>query len=224
MHQKIYLAELESEFKKNGVSAIAASQKAYMRHQFDFFGLKTTERRQVQRPFLVAKYLPKKNALPILIQSLWEKPERDFQLFGQELAFTYTSQLEKNDLALFEYMITHKSWWDTVDFIAVKLVGTYFKKYPELKEETTDKWLASNNIWLQRSALLFQLKYKDEINTKLLSKTILALVGSKEFFINKAIGWVLREYSRKNPNWVIAFATKTPLSNLSKKEAMRLLH
>ncbi|MCK0157550.1 DNA alkylation repair protein [Cellulophaga sp. F20128] len=224
MHQKFYITELESEFKKNGVSAIAAEQKAYMRNQFNFCGLKTGERRQLQRPFLVAKYLPIKKELPILIKALWEKPERDFQLFGQELAFKYITQLEKNDLTLFEYMITHKSWWVTTDFISVKLVGAYFKKYPELKEGITDKWVATNDIWLQRSALLFQLKYKEEIDTNLLSKTIYALVDSKAFFINKAIGWVLREYSRTNPNWVTAFAAKTPLSNLSKKEALRLLN
>jgi len=85
------------------------------------------------------------------------------------------------------------------------------------------KWLLSNNIWLQRSALLFQLKYKENIDTVLLSATINSLLGSKEFFINKAIGWILREYSKTNAIWVMEFANKTALSSLSKKEALRLI-
>ena len=120
-------------------------------------------------------------------------------------------------------MVTHKSWWDTVDFIAVKLMGAYFITYPDQKKVCISKWLKSNNIWLQRSALLFQLKYKSAIDTQLLSSSINYLLGSKEFFINKAIGWILREYSRTNPIWVMAFVDKTALSNLSKKEALRLI-
>lgn len=83
--------------------------------------------------------------------------------------------------------------------------------------------MKSGNIWLQRCALLFQLKYKKETDTTLLSDTINILLGSKEFFINKAIGWILREYSRTNPEWVIAFTEKTALNSLSKREALRLV-
>jgi 3-methyladenine DNA glycosylase AlkD len=90
-------------------------------------------------------------------------------------------------------------------------MGTYFKKLPEEREKYSKKWIGSNNIWLQRSALLFQLKYKQEIDTYLLARTINSLLGSKEFFINKAIGWVLREYSRANPIWVRTFVNKTKL-------------
>ena len=85
------------------------------------------------------------------------------------------------------------------------------------------KWLESGNIWLQRSALLFQLKYKEDIDTQILSSIINYLLGSKEFFINKAIGWILREYSRTNPSWVVGFVERTALNPLSKKEALRLL-
>ncbi len=82
----------------------------------------------------------------------------------------------------------------------------------------------SENMWLQRSALLFQLKYKDQVDTELLSYTINSLLGSKEFFINKAIGWSLRQYSKFNPTWVLEFENKTALEKLSRKEALRLLN
>ena len=102
-------------------------------------------------------------------------------------------------------------------------MGSYFKKFPEQRAESVQKWLDSGNIWLQRCALLFQLKYKEEIDAKLLSHVIQSLLGSKEFFINKAIGWVLREYSRTNPTWVVSFVEVHTLHNLSKREALRLL-
>ena len=218
-----FINTLEIEFEKHKNAKIALEQKAYMRHQFQFYGLKATVRREIQKPFFIKEYLPQKSEIEHIIKTLWEKPQREYQLFAQELAFKYVKQLELKDINLFEFMVSNKSWWDTVDFIANKLMGEYFKTFPNQKEKYVTKWLKSNNIWLQRSALLFQLKYKNKIDTVLLSSTINSLLNSKEFFINKAIGWVLREYSRTNPNWVIEFVNNTELSTLSKKEALRLL-
>ncbi|QCX38196.1 DNA alkylation repair protein [Aureibaculum algae] len=215
---------LAIEFQQQANPTIAVAQKAYMRGQFEYFGLKTDTRRAIQKPFLIKAYLPEKKELTTLVKILWLKPQRDFHYFAQELVFKYVKQFEKEDIALLEYMVRHNSWWDTVDYIAVKLMGSYFKKFPEQRVTYCSKWLQSDNIWLQRSALLFQLKYKTEMDTQLLSSTITSLLGFKEFFINKAIGWVLREYSRTNPDWVITFVDKTKLSNLSKKEALRLLN
>lgn len=218
-----FINTLELEFAQHANRKIALEQKAYMRNQFEFHGIKSTERREIQKPFFIKEFLPEKEELDNIVKSLWEKPQRDYQYFSQELAFKYVNQLEKKNIKLFEYMVTHKSWWDTVDFIAAKLMGEYFKKFPEQRAATIKKWLNSNNIWLQRSALLFQLKYKENLDTVLLSSVINSLLGSKEFFINKAIGWILREYSKTNPKWVLEFANKTALSNLSRKEALRLI-
>jgi 3-methyladenine DNA glycosylase AlkD len=218
-----FIETLEIEFQKNENVQIALEQKAYMRNQFEYYGLKAPERRKVQAPFLVRQYLPEKKELHKIVKRLWQKPQRDYQYFSQELVFKYVKQLEKSDMSLFEYMVTYKSWWDTIDFIAVKLMGAYFKMYPEEIETYIEKWLKSNNIWLQRCALLFQLKYKEELDTNLLSYIINSLIGSKEFFINKAIGWVLREYSRTNPKWVVELVGKTELNPLSKREALRLI-
>ena len=218
-----YIDALEIELERKSNPKVALEQKAYMRNQFEFYGLKTNERREIQKPFLIKQYLPNKSELSTIIKLLWIKPQRDFHHFAQELTFKYVNQLEKKDIKLFEYMVMHKSWWDTVDFIANKLMGAYFKIYPEQKHQYVEKWLKSNNIWLQRSALLFQLKYKEDLDTELLNSTINSLLGSKEFFINKAIGWVLREYSRTNPEWVIEFVNKTELSVLNNREAMKLV-
>lgn len=218
-----FIETLETELKRNSNCKIALEQKAYLRNQFEFYGLTATKRREIQKIFLIAEYLPEKRELTKIIKEFWKKPQREYQYFSQELAFKYIKQLEKKDIELFEFMVLHKSWWDTVDYISNKLMGAYFKKYPEQKEKYVKKWLKSNNIWLQRSALLFQLKYRDDLDIGLLSFIIHSLLGSKEFFINKAIGWVLREYSRTNPNWVAEFVNTTELNTLSKKEALRLL-
>lgn len=218
-----FIKHLEIEFQNNKNVKIALEQKAYMRNQFEFYGLKTEERRKIQQPFFVKEFLPNKKELDILVKQLLAKPQRDFHYVAQELVFKYTKQFEIDDVELLEYMVIHNSWWDTVDFIAVKLVGNYFKLFPSQKEILVSKWLKSNNIWLQRTALLFQLKYKNDIDVELLSYTISHLLNSKEFFINKAIGWILREYSRTNPNWVLKFVEDTQLNSLSKREALRLI-
>lgn len=218
-----FIETLESEFIKNSNAKIALEQNAYLRNQFEFYGLSATKRREIQKPFFIKEYLPEKRDLNSIIIELWSKPQREYQYFAQELVFKYIKQLKEKDIELFEFMVMDKSWWDTVDFISVKLMGEYFKNYPEQKDKYLQKWLNSNNIWLQRSALLFQLKYKNDLNPILLSAIVNSLTGSKEFFINKAIGWVLREYSRTNPNWVTEFVDTTKLNALSKKEALRLL-
>lgn len=220
---KEFVDSISEEFIRNQNLTIAAEQKAYMRDQFEFFGIKATERREIQKPFLVKAYLPSKEELPDLIRTLWTKPQREFHLFGQELVFKYTKQFESGDMELLEFMVTHQSWWDTVDYIAVHLMGNYFKKFPEKRKSYVDKWLQSGNFWLQRCAILFQLKYKTAIDTELLKHVINSLLGSKEFFINKAIGWVLREYSKTNPDWVEDFVSQTDLHSLSRKEALRII-
>lgn len=218
-----FIDALTQEFQQHGNAKIAEEQKAYMRDQFEFFGIKAPNRRNIQKPFLVKDYLPPKEELSDLIKTLWKKPEREFHLFAQELVFKYIKKFEKNEMSLLEHMVIHQSWWDTVDYIAVHLMGNYFKKFPEERKSYVDKWLKSENIWLQRCALLFQLKYKTDLDTELLVYAITSLLGSKEFFINKAIGWVLREYSKTNPDWVEDFVYHTELHSLSRKEALRII-
>jgi 3-methyladenine DNA glycosylase AlkD len=218
-----FIKKIELEFIKHADPEIAAEQKAYMKNRFEFYGIKTPVRREIQKPFLQKQSLPPKNKAASIIQILWKKPEREYQYFAQELAQKYLRQLEMADINLFEYMITHKSWWDTVDLIATKLVGKYLTVFPERRNKIIVKWISSGNIWLQRTTLLYQLHYKEKLDKEFLAYIINSLSGSEEFFINKAIGWVLREYSKTNPDWVAAFTQKAELNSLSRKEALRLI-
>jgi len=219
-----FVETLESELQKFSDPQKAAELSAYMRDQFDFFGISTILRREIQKPFLIREYLPAKKDLQTIVKLLWLKPQREFQYFSQELVYHYISQPEIYDIQLYEFMAVNKSWWDTVDYISNKLMGQYFITYPDQTHYHIKKWLHSDNIWLQRSALLFQLKYKEDLDKELLSYIIHSLLGSKEFFINKAIGWVLREYSRTDPHWVINFVASNQLDTLSKREALKLIN
>lgn len=218
-----FIQTLQSEFEFNADAKIALQQKAYLRDQFQFYGIKTPVRRSIQKPFLIKEYLPPKENLDGLVRTLWKRPEREYHYFAQELSFRYQKQFEVDDIALFKFMITHNSWWDTVDFIATKPIKVYFKKFPNQRDTYIKKWLSSNNIWLQRTCLIFQLLEKEKTDIRLLKKIIHELLGSQEFFINKAIGWALRDYSRTDPDWVSKFAESTDLHPLSKREALKLL-
>lgn len=223
MDANIFLNTLEKEFNNHSDPMIAEAQKAYMRNQFEFYGLTANQRRIIQKPLFKA-YTSSINKKPQeLIETLWMKKERDYQYCAQELIMKNTKQFKVEDITLFEFMIINKSWWDTIDFLAPKILGKYFKLYPEKIEPQIEKWLSSNNIWLKRSCLLFQLKYKQNLNTKLLTHIISSLVGSKEFFINKAIGWILREYSKTNQEWVCHFIKTKKLHKLSEKEGLKFI-
>lgn len=218
-----FVNTLTAVFEAKADPKIASQQSAYLRDQFLFYGLKTPVRREIQKPFLVKEFLPPKKELERLVRRLWNSPQREYHYFAQELTQKYTKHFEENDIFLFEFMITNNSWWDTVDFIATKLIKGYFKKFPHQRDVYIEKWIASDHVWLQRTCLLFQLMEKGETDTKLLKDVIVSLLGSKEFFINKAIGWVLRDYSKTNSKWVKEFVESTPLHPLSEREALKLM-
>jgi 3-methyladenine DNA glycosylase AlkD len=219
-----YIAALEEEFRTAANPKRAEKQAAYMRDQFPFFGIMSTERKEILKPFLNKENRPPKTDLSMVVKTLWQKPEREYQYAAQELAAKYLRHSDKRDIDLFEWMITTKSWWDTVDFIASTIVGNYFKHFPDQLPEKNEDWLHSGDIWLQRTTLIFQLKYKEKVDEQLLVDNIRRLNGTNEFFINKAIGWALREYGKVNPEWVSDFTNQNNLSNLSRREALKRLN
>jgi 3-methyladenine DNA glycosylase AlkD len=119
-------------------------------------------------------------------------------------------------------MITHNSWWDSVDSTNTHVIGKFFLTYPEFINEYTFKWNCSSNKWLQRMSILFQLMYKAQTNTTLLTEYIEYTQLEEDFFIRKAIGWALRSYANTDAKWVVKFVKSHPqLSNLSKREALK---
>lgn len=219
-----YIHTLKETFSAHSNPVIAKGQKAYLKDQFEFFGIKTPLRKEIQKPFLDKEHLPSKKDAESIVRICWQSEEREFQMFAQELWAKYKRNIEAKDIALLEWMITHKSWWDSVDFIATHLVGAYFLKFPEEKMKFVSKWCKSDHLWLRRTAIIFQLKYKKNVDLEVLTFAIEKNIGTKEFFLNKAIGWSLRDYSRVDSSWVLDFVEAHPaLSNLSIREATRLI-
>lgn len=212
---------INESFEAERDAVNAAKMKAYMKNQFDFFGIKSEKRKQIFKPFLheVNHIKPVDNEF--FIKELWRAPQRELQYCAMEFLLKYKSNWQKDSILLIEYMIISKSWWDTVDFIASNLAGAYFKKFPDQLHATFEKWNQSDNLWLNRSAIIFQLKYKNEVDTDLLSKAILRWSQSNEFFHQKAIGWALRQYAKYQPEWVINFVASNELKPLSKREALK---
>ncbi|MDP2236071.1 MAG: DNA alkylation repair protein [Bacteroidales bacterium] len=216
-----YMKNLEDQLRMQGNSDIALGAKAYLRNQFEFFGVKAPERRNILAEFIKSYGLPKQTDFVPVMKSAWEHPCREMQYAAMELSFKMKKHFTIDSNDLLEFLICNKSWWDTVDYISPNLVSNYFILFPEKKDETLERWMISGNIWLQRSCLLFQLKAKEKTDVALLYSLIRRLSTHPDFFIRKAIGWALREHAKRNPESVKLFVDSIELSGLSKREALK---
>lgn len=216
-----YLNEVKKVLKAEANPEDAIHQKSYMRDKFEFFGIKANPRRKATREFMKNDGRPDYSNLVVVVKRLWELPEREFQYFGQELVEQYRDDYDREIIGLLEDMIINKSWWDTVDMIAKRLIGSYFLKFSDQRSDYLSKWISSDNIWLQRTAILFQLGYKENTDIELLFEIINQLKGIDEFFIQKAIGWALREYSKIDGAIIIEFINNNQMSALAEREALK---
>lgn len=217
-----YTKSLKLFFEEHANPLNAAPMKKYMRDQFEYLGIKSPQVTALLREFIKSNGLPPLENLDLISRELWALPQREFQYIAMNLIGRYEKKLEPEFVETLEYLITAKSWWDTVDLLAGHYVGTMFKKYPKVKEKYLKKWRKSENMWLRRTTLLFQLGYKKETDFDLLTKIIKENLGSDEFFINKAIGWALRQYAWINPSIVKKIVKTTKeLHPLSRREALK---
>ncbi|GAA3190009.1 DNA alkylation repair protein [Dactylosporangium siamense] len=204
--------DIAAAFREHAAPGQAAAMRAYMRDQFEFLGLPSPLRRQLSKPFLKDEH-PLRTA-----QACWAMPEREFQYFACDLLARHARTLTPDDLPALKTLITTKPWWDTVDALAANVVG------PVVRADQTpmDAWIGDDDLWVVRTAILHQLRYKAATD----SARLFAYTGQhrhhKDFFIRKGIGWALREYARTDPAAVRRFVADHPdLSGLSKREALK---
>ncbi|WP_102028376.1 DNA alkylation repair protein [Salirhabdus sp. Marseille-P4669] len=214
---------LVSEFEKHQNTANAVPMEKYMKNRYPFLGIKTPLRREIMKKFYKETGLLKEPFHKGFVLDLWELEEREYQNAALDYIDRSLKKLEKEDITLIEQLITTKSWWDTVDTLATKAVGKIAKDNPSVIQEKIEDWAYGEHLWLRRTAILFQLKYKENTDEELLYRFIKQNADSKEFFIQKAIGWALREYSKTNPHSVKQFIEKTPLQRLSIREGSKYL-
>jgi 3-methyladenine DNA glycosylase AlkD len=219
-----YVKKLKTLFEKNADPSQAPAMKKYMRDQFEYLGIKTPQSAALQKEFYARHGLPEVNSLDPILRDLWSLPQREFQYVAAGLMGRLNKHLPPEFIETIEYLITTKSWWDTVDSIAGNTVGVHFKRYPAIRRKYLARWRASEDFWLRRTTILFQLNYGDETDFDLLCELVRENLGSKEFFINKAIGWALRQYARTDPEAVRRFVKATKdLHPLSRREAIKHL-
>jgi len=217
-----FIQQLENAFQENSNPENALAMAKYMRNYFSFYGIKTDQRR------LVFKSIWSENQIEVSAHSreialqLFLKPERELHYCGLEILI---KQLKRNyrieDIQLIEKLLITNSWWDSVDTISKNILGQYLLEHPQEIEKVIERFSNSDNMWLNRSAILFQLGFKQKTNFDLLKSECEKHKNSNEFFIQKAIGWALREYAKTNPQAVKNYVANTNLKNLSQKEALK---
>ena len=216
------LLDLITDLEENHNELLAESMSKYMQDKFRFLGVRGATRTEIYK-----KYFPDARKTKTIdwdfVENCWNKEEREFQYAVVYYLKAMQKFLKREDISRLKYLIVTKSWWDTVDLLA-KVVGSLIiriKGYDQIMLE----WSKDSNIWLRRVAILYQLSLKDKVDKQVLDKILVNNLGDSEFFINKAVGWVLRDYSKYNPEWVREFIKKNKenMANLSIREASKYI-
>ena len=213
--------ELVKELKAVANLDDAVAMKAYMKNKFEFLGVKTPARRKLTKAFF------KQHTDSVIdwnfINEAWKNPYRELQYTALDYLEIRKKLLTPSDLPRLKKLAQTKSWWDTIDFLD-RLVGSIIARFPETKEIIV-AWSCDEDIWLRRLAIDYQLLRKEKTDTELLEKILVNNLGRTEFFINKAIGWALRDYSKTNPDWVRDFIERhqTEMAALSIREGSKYL-
>ena len=221
MDASSFVKHIQREFQEHSNPEAAQKMAAYMKGKFSFYGVSSPVRKELCKN-IYQEYGVPNNAIDA-VRMLWAEPKRELHYVAQELLMKAKKQWQEHYLEDIESLITCNSWWDTVDHLASNVVGEYFKKWPEGKQETIRRWNASDNMWLVRTSIIFQLKYKENVDEGLLTECILNHTSDKEFFIKKAIGWSLRQYAKYNEPWVVEFLDNYEMQPLSRREASKNL-
>jgi 3-methyladenine DNA glycosylase AlkD len=212
---------LFDEMEKNKNAEQAVKMAAYMQNKYVFLGIPKPKLKEIIKPYI--KEGKKHDIDWKFINLCWKKNYREAQYVAMEYLDSLSKLLTDDDLSQLKKLIVTKSWWETADTIDA-MVGEIILRNKNLEKEML-KWSKDENIWVRRVAIDFQQKYKEKTNQKLFEQIIVNNFGTDEFFINKAIGWSLREYSKVNKKGVKDFINKykKQLHKLSIKEASKYL-
>jgi 3-methyladenine DNA glycosylase AlkD len=215
------LEQLISSFERNADTHKADAMSAYMKHHFVFYGIPSPLRKTLQSEIFNSFKLNSQQDLLIAVKFLWDKPERECHYAAIELLAKNKKLWSPECINFFESLLISNSWWDSVDTLCGQVIGPMFKRYPQLRYQTIEQWKHSDNMWLRRVCIIHQLSYREATDLDLLTEMVFINAGSNEFFIQKAIGWALRQYAKTDPEWVLRFVDVNTLKNLSKREAVK---
>lgn len=218
-----WVTAVKEKFQQNANPEYAQQMAAYMKYHFPYLGLGTPLRKTLLLDIKSQTAEPQLNELESVILELWAMEEREFQYVALYLLQKNLNKLTPKNIPFILELIPQKSWWDTVDALAGSIISGILKKHPNELIPLIEPCISSNNFWINRTAIIAQLKFHKITNTDFLTQAIVPHISNKEFFLRKAIGWSLRQYAKSNPHWVIDFVNQyeDQLSGLSKREALK---
>lgn len=217
-----FISDLTQLYTTEANESNAVAMFKYMKGHFKFFGIKTEQRRFLHKHAYENNIAEVKEKAREIARELYAKPEREYHYSAIEILIkVLKKKYRRDDISLIEHLLVTNSWWDTVDVIAKYILGEYVKQYPEAIPIVIERFSLSDNMWLNRSAILFQLGYKKDTDIQLLFRECLKHKQSKDFFIQKAIGWALREYGKVDAEAIREFVAEAGLKPLSTREALK---
>jgi len=219
------LKYVDQELAANADPERAPQMAAYLKTDMAFYGVTSPQRKPIARHLKTAYAPETRKEYETVIRALWARPTREEKYLALDYATAHRSMVQPASLALYETLVREGAWWDFVDHIASHLVGGAFQKDRPAVEPTIRRWIDDPDMWIRRTAILSQLRHKEETDQDLLFGLCLKRCHEKEFFIRKAIGWALRSYARVAPDEVTAFLVehRAELSGLSFREAAKHL-
>lgn len=199
----------------------AAQMAAYMKDHFVFLGVHTPQRRALSKPFIAGFAGAGDQRLLAVATQLWSMPEREFAYVAADLLRRWSRALDPTSLEALRTLVTTRSWWDGVDPLA-HVVGRVVRAHPDAAV-VMDRWATDEDLWVVRVAILHQLGWKDAAQPERIFGYCVEQAGHPDFFVRKAIGWALRDLSRRFPDQVRAFvdAHRHELSPLSIREGTK---
>lgn len=216
-----YAGLLAAWLRREADADRAPAMEAYLKGQFRCLGIAAPRRRELQKTFYTAHGLPEQKQWEAVVRALVCMEERELQHAGLELMYDRRRGWTAAAGPLIEWCVLQHSWWDTVDFIAIKCLGHYCRAFPEEGMVLVKKFIGSEDLWLKRSAIIYQNGYKKKTDERILYRNIRQCTEIRYFFIEKAIGWALREYAKVNIESVKLFVESTSMSALSRREALK---
>jgi alkylated DNA nucleotide flippase Atl1/3-methyladenine DNA glycosylase AlkD len=220
------VAGIAAVLRPLGTARRSAGAKAYLKSDLEFFGVDTPALRREARAWLRAHRGAGRAALTSLVKALWRRPVHELRAFAVELLMARQQLLDAADIELLESLLRRSGTWAYVDPIAIQVAGPLVERHPELGA-VLDRWSADPDFWLRRASLLALLRplARGGGDWRRFVRYADAMLEEREFFVRKAIGWVLREVAKRHPGRVAGYlsARLDRVAGLTLREAVKHL-
>jgi len=214
-----------AELKKAANPAKAGPMAAYMKTDMPFYGVQRPARELIEREIRKRYEITTRRDYEAAVRALWKQPHREEKYLAIAVAGMFPDFIAPPSLKLYERLVRDGAWWDLVDGVAVGLIGRVLRERRATTAPLMDEWIDDDDMWIRRTALISQIGHKKDTDHRRLFRYCLRRAGEKGFFIRKAVGWALREYSHAEPERVKAFLERhrDRLSPLSFREGAKAL-